>query len=1113
MLSPLTPPEASQELVALLTLVQRTGEVAVVFPSPSLGDLEMITRETFRRQLRIAGIPRGGYTILPPIPLYDEELHALCAQYVEASDQERAELRNSLYMRQFTLFAYGTRNDGPLFHPADYVSRILQFCFVYVHAPAEAVPSLHATCPYLHLTPVREICAMLRSQVGAAQDVQAEVDPVVPEQLRIHAFLDVARLTSERVTTLQTPAPENSGGTASSAEMPHTPNDVASVDLFQPSAIGDDSDSDEASALEDLTGSEVVDAVHDARARYLSADDFELVTKAGTFYIGEGGTRRVVAVYIPRGVAVDVCHAAARVLEPAATKKNMRAAVNGGVPPDTGIVGYYDYLNHPTKYKCRETEYMRNHRSELSESEPLVKRLDTLYREVAPVHYRLQQMAIPAEYQMYDTVFSTVTVNRNFRTAVHTDRGDFRSGLGVVAVINGKFEGCHLVIEDIKKAFRLNVGDVLFFDTSLTHGNTEVVGAAAHWYRTSVVCYLRTGLLSSAAEMERRTRLNKLIAQRVRNVQAHLDAVNINGADDNLPPLFVPTGLSRHLAPEQFAALGFIAERMKKGNGCVVAMRMGLGKTLVALTLCFSHLHITPHADVLVITPKQVISHWVEERAKWARYGLQLSHFVASDGLNTLQFESQISAYVGAKGNGRARPGHVFVINGEYLASFLRRVKGFRPTLLIVDEGHRVASKGSKLSDSLLRLGCNVRIVLSGTPLQNDAGELYRLVGWVNKEVTKVLPPQRFLQLADAINKYVEGEKDGNYDDAVRAQEYIQDWMCGFVFRELKCDLPPLHDYILICGTSEAQDRYKRAREQESAEPRTALTAAEHWPAHLATHPACYLAFSTSSYKKLQSGWPGKKSTEEPAEDESAERSPSLRLNRDDKEQLKGYAEAVENGRVEDFIAHSGKLQVLAHIVRRVQAKNEKLIIFSTYVGTQDMIHRTLSGMRVNAFTIRGRDAQDRRRQALQEFRDDPNLTALVLSTKIAAYGLDITAANHVILFDTWWNPQLDAQAIARAYRRNQSKEVTVYRLISPTEDQFVVHRHVRKLALFNCIFHQRTSREAMPEELEDCTETETDPERREFWRSLKETLLAGGSPSLEKVYRYEERIRESDSM
>ncbi|KPA77140.1 putative J-binding protein [Leptomonas pyrrhocoris] len=1102
MLRDLTRAGPTSELMATLDVVQTTGEVAIVFPSSSIGDLETITNETLRRQLRIAGIPRGGYTILPAIPLDDADLLNLCQQYCFCHEDEKAEIRGKLYLQHFPLFYRYISNEKPLYHPAEYVSRIIQFCFYYVQAPDNELPSLPERCPFLHISPVKEICSYLRCVFRGTTEVvpQADAEDTF-SQSRMHAQEDVERVMENKPVT---PPPLLQHLVASHADtVLRSP--VAPDRLFHGSAVEDEVNEDEGGGedeqLEDLTGEETVDAVRGSTAEYLTMDGFDLVTKTAIFFDCDGADKQVAAVYLPGSIPQAMCEAAAKVLEPAATKKNLRAATNGGVPPNTGIVGSYDYLNNPTQRKCRETEFSRRHWGDMSSCEPLFKHLDRLYSQMAPMHHHLQKAAIPTQYQLSGTVFSTVTVNRDFRTAVHTDKGDFRSGLGVLAVINGEFEGCHLAIKKIHKAFRLQMGDVLLFNTALEHGNTEVENPEAGWKRTSIVCYLRTGLMSAVCEMERRKHLNRLILQQLNNAAVRQAAMNINAGDPSLPSLFVPTRLVSQLAPVQLAAISFIVERGVRQSGCVVAMTMGLGKTLVALVVCFSHLYLAPKNDILIVTPKAILDHWIEEKNKWASFGLHFSHFVTSENPMSLSFEEQLLAYKKQKEREKSRFGHVFVINVEYLGNFLNRVKGFWPSIIIVDEGHRLASKESKLVKSLKDLKCSLHIALSGTPLQNSATELYDLVNFVEPRMGDVMPLKRFQELQNVINRFIEGD-DSAFSAAATALEYVQEWMRGFVFREMENDLPPLHDYLLVCGSSDLQREYERKIGLSETSTKS-LNAVDFRPAHLSTHPACYLAHIEKVYRSMAG--------------DLSDRPPNrvvkvLETNLDeiDTMRLQQFVQMVDHEQLDSFINLSGKMRVLVDIVMRVQAKGEKLIVFSLHIGSQDLIHRTLTALRVTTFTVRGRDSQDRRRRAIHEFMSNDNLMVLVLSTKIAAYGLDFTAANHVVLFDSWWNPQVDAQAIGRAYRRNQTKPVTVYRLISVTENRSILRSQTRKVALFRSILHERISRSAMVHELEDCTESEQDEERREFWRKLKATQLAGALPALLNVYRYQEHVRET---
>ncbi|EPY34186.1 DNA repair and recombination protein RAD54B [Strigomonas culicis] len=849
--------------------------------------------------------------------------------------------------------------------------------------------------------------------------------------------------------------------------------------------------------LEDLTGMEEVDATKHPVTEYLDEDNFELINDSGPHFVFEGDEMRLVAVFIKNGVNTAVCRKAAAVLEPAATKENLRMKTNGGIPPNTGIVGYYDYLTNPTQHKCRETEFMRKNWHDINDGcGALLHALDFVYRQYAPIHYNMQKIAIPSNFQLLDTVFSTITVNRNFRTAVHTDKGDFKSGFAVLSVINGTYDGCHLAIKKLRKSFKMGVGDVLLFDASLEHGNTQVHNPDFCWNRTSVVCYLRNGLCSAVCEMEQRKHLNYALIRKLNSAPTSDTVVNLNGADDSLPPLFVPTVLARKLAPVQLSALNFINDRAYKNSGCVVAMAMGLGKTLVALCTCFSHLYTHPSQDVLILTPKPIIPHWIAECEKWKQYGLNFSHFVASDGLDSLNFEKALYQYDQQMTGHATKAGHVFVLNPEYVGSFVRRFNQFDPKLLIVDEGHRVASKYSKLNQFLENMKCSIRVVLTGTPIQNDFSELYRLVSWVNKSVAHVLPNRHFLALANHIDKYINGE-DTELSNAVGALSYIQEWMKGFVFREVENDLPPLRDYLVVCNTSETQKQI--VNDITGGKGFYVVSATDFRPYHLSTHPLCYYAFISGKY---QSSWrksDGKHAREEEGTIHS--------LGNEGIELAETCSKAVCASDIDFFVSLSGKMAVLTEIMRRIVTLKEKVIIFSQYVGTQDFIYRVLTALQIPAYTVRGQDSLEKRRYAISLFHHEESLTALVLSTKIAAYGLDFTVANHVVLFDSWWNPQVDAQAIARAYRRNQTKPVTVYRLASHMEDQHIIRVQMRKIALFRCIMYEEAAKVS---EMSDCSSTDSNSE---LWQSLKDKPLEGNQTALISVFRYEEAVKKTEQL
>ena len=141
---------------------------------------------------------------------------------------------------------------------------------------------------------------------------------------------------------------------------------------------------------------------------------------------------------------------AAAVLSKNPKAADLRSFINGGVPPLSGIAGYYDYSGSPIALKCRKTAFTYDHFLDWQNSFPLIEHLNELYKKTFPKEWNLQDQAIPNPVRIRGSVFSTVTVNQKFRTAVHTDAGDFDAGYGVLAVLDGSWEGCMLGFPETK---------------------------------------------------------------------------------------------------------------------------------------------------------------------------------------------------------------------------------------------------------------------------------------------------------------------------------------------------------------------------------------------------------------------------------------------------------------------------------------------------------------------------------------------------------------------------------------------------------------------------------------------------------------------------------------
>jgi len=160
---------------------------------------------------------------------------------------------------------------------------------------------------------------------------------------------------------------------------------------------------------------------------------------------------------------------------------------------NSGVVGFYDRsVRFPY---CRLTAYNQHHMDKFKKAYPIIKYVDTIYKNLMPKEYKIQKAFAESsspDFIIPDTAFSTVTVNKDYRTATHKDAGDFRGGFGnLTALRKGKFTGCHLVAVRWKVGFDLQNTDVLLMDVHQWHGNTPMVKLDKYATRLSLVMYCR----------------------------------------------------------------------------------------------------------------------------------------------------------------------------------------------------------------------------------------------------------------------------------------------------------------------------------------------------------------------------------------------------------------------------------------------------------------------------------------------------------------------------------------------------------------------------------------------------------------------------------------------
>ncbi|AYU76597.1 DNA J-binding protein, putative [Leishmania donovani] len=269
---------------------------------------------------------------------------------------------------------------------------------------------------------------------------------------------------------------------------------------------------------------------------------------SGTIKDGRG---QIIGVVLREALPKYAASMASELLASAAVRTSLRSMMFGGESPLSGIAGYFDYRGSPVELKSRKTSFTYEHEAAWPAVFPVVDYVSELYRHVAPERWKAQNDAIPDVVRIHGTPFSTLTINSRFRTASHTDVGDFDGGYSCIACLDGQFKGLALAFDDFGINVLMQPRDVMIFDSHHFHSNTEVElsFSGEDWKRLTCVFYYRAALGEPASYAEYRRRLEKSkqdtsFTPVVSNVRVKENGTNLNRPSPVYPiflsPFWVP---------------------------------------------------------------------------------------------------------------------------------------------------------------------------------------------------------------------------------------------------------------------------------------------------------------------------------------------------------------------------------------------------------------------------------------------------------------------------------------------------------------------------------------------------------------------------------------------
>ncbi|KAJ7664940.1 P-loop containing nucleoside triphosphate hydrolase protein [Mycena rosella] len=484
----------------------------------------------------------------------------------------------------------------------------------------------------------------------------------------------------------------------------------------------------------------------------------------------------------------------------------------------------------------------------------------------------------------------------------------------------------------------------------------------------------------------------------------------------------------------QLAGLSFLAHMYHNGINALLGDEMGLGKTLQTLSL-FAHIKETPGPALthLVVCPLSVLSSWETECKRWV------------PSMRAVRFHGSPEERERLKGTMRATDSPVDIVFTTYetlSSSDNGWFKTRRWACVVLDEGHRIKNADSDAAARAAGLGGLWRVILTGTPIQNNLTELWGLLHW--------LYPQIFTQTTRTLFASSFDLANGTY--ALPVLNAVRELLATIQLRRTKATLtdsgalggvPPREEWTVFIPLTEAQRfwTYRMLTRLEKVDleaifPRTKDEDDGKMDAgrrevlkHLETHAKGDT--TTKQWQKFSMLL--------------------MQLRRIcDHPYMIDDAEPEEYQIGEHIVASSSKLMAIDKILADVLPKGERVLIFSQWTDMLDLLEDFMVLRGITYVRLDGSVSRARRAMVIRMFqRDDSQYKVFLISTKAGGLGINLTKASTCILCDSDWNPQNDLQAIARSHRIGQTKVVKVFRLIcrASVEDQ-MLDRIRRKLFL-----------------------------------------------------------------
>lgn len=467
---------------------------------------------------------------------------------------------------------------------------------------------------------------------------------------------------------------------------------------------------------------------------------------------------------------------------------------------------------------------------------------------------------------------------------------------------------------------------------------------------------------------------------------------------DNIPTVTSPAGLNCTMRQYQEEGLNWLSFLQKSGLGGCLADDMGLGKTIQTLALLqynkeniqSSHTINEGESDLFSGSTPGLTSLIVVPASLIYNWEHEIRRFVP--GMTVYSY----------KGNQRKKNTTYFHNYDIILSSYhtvrqdIDMISSFSFHYIILDESQVIKNPASMLYRTVTRLLSEYKLVLTGTPVENSLTDLWTQLNFVNPGLLGDLAFFR-REFARPIEKMGDEEKEE------KLRKIIKPFILRRTKEKVAPDLPPVSEQTVYCNMTDEQFR---VYDEEKSSVRNSILK----------------SISSSGSEKtaivvLQG---------------------LMKLR-----QLSNHPLLTND----DYDSGSGKFETVLQDMESVMSEGHKILVFSSFVKHLELYAEELRKKRIRFAMLTG--ASTDREKIVNSFQLDPENKIFLISLKAGGVGLNLTAADYVFILDPWWNPASEMQALNRAHRIGQDKNVFVYRYItSDTIEEKILRLQEKKSKL-----------------------------------------------------------------